>query len=414
MSDSTFSRRRFIQKSGATLAGLPVLSIASKQVLGANDRVQIGIIGCGSRGREAHMKGIHRFDIDQNVAITAVCDPWKQHRDLAAQMAKEWYSKDPQQFEDFKDLLKLDNLDAVTIAAPDFQHCTILRMAVEAGKDAYCEKPLAITLEELKDAVDAVKKSDCIVQVGTQLRSEPTFTGCKKVVQEGKLGRIIKCTQVRNTYRPYWHHYDRPVERKDANWQVFLRGRDYRPWDADQFSTWYGYRDFSSGPIGGYMSHFVDLVHYITRAKIPTRAVTMGGIYTWKDQRTCPDSIHTLLHYPEGLMVSYTSLFGNGFDNFYRFYGTKGTIYGKGWSAPTMTGAGIDDPDRIKEEQLVPEVPIPKHMEDWLMCLRSREQPNADIDAGYQHAVACILSDRAWVEKREMTYDPVKREIYPS
>ncbi|RJP25954.1 MAG: gfo/Idh/MocA family oxidoreductase [Candidatus Omnitrophota bacterium] len=412
MTNSLFSRRDFIRKSGTAVAGLPVLSIAANQVIGANDRLQIGIIGCGSRGQDSHMKDIHRFDIDQNVCITAVCDPWKQHREQAAAMAKEWYGKEPRQFEDYKQLLALDDLDAVTIAAPDFQHCAILKLAVESGKDVYCEKPIAITLEELNDAVDAVKKTDRVVQVGTQLRSESTFTGCKKVVQEGKLGKIIKCVQVRNSYRPYWHGYARPVEKEDANWNVFLRGRNPRPWDADQFSTWYGYRDFSSGPIGGFMSHFVDLVHYITGAKFPRSAVTMGGIYTWKDQRTCPDSIHTLLDYPEGLMVSYTSLFGNGYDNFYRFYGTKGTIHGKGWSAPSMTGEGIDDPDRIREETLVPESPMPKHMEDFLQCLRSRKKPNADIDAGYQHGVACILADHAWVEKREMVFDPEKREIH--
>lgn len=414
MNKGTLSRRDFMGHGGKMAALLPLTALSSQRVLGANDRINIGLIGCGSRGRNALMKDyLHRFDEKYNFAVTAVCDVWRQHREQAAAMARDWYDLEPKQFEDYRDLLALDGIDAVMIACPDFRHCEVLEAAAKAGKDAYCEKPLGITIEELNRAVDAVKANNRIVQVGTQLRSMSTFTGCKKVVQDGVLGSIIRCEQSRNSYKPYWHSYVRDVKKKDANWKLFLKKNKDRPFDADKFSTWYGYREFSDGPIGGFMSHFVDLVHYITGARFPHNAVTIGGIYAWKDQRTCPDQVQTILEYPEGFLVSYSTTFGNGTGSFLRFIGMKGSIDATNWSHPVMSGNGSQHPERIKEDQDVPEVPMHHHMEDWLICLRTREQPNANIDAGYQHAVACILVDEAMVKNRRMMFDADKREIRP-
>ena len=325
-------------------------------------------------------------------------------------MVKEWYDLTPFQCENYQEILARDDIDAVSIASPDHHHCAHLTAAANAKKDAYCEKPLAMNMRELNKAVDAVKRNETVVQIGTQLRSWPSFTGCKKVVQEGKLGQIIKCMQVRNSYRPYWHQYAKPVEEKDANWKTFLGNAQPRPFDPDRFSAWYGYRDYSTGAIGGFMSHFIDLVHYITGAKFPLTAVTMGGIYRWKDQRTCPDSVHTLLDYGD-FMVSYCTVFGNNAGNTMRFLGTKGDLDTTDWRNPVMSGESVEDPDRIKGTSPVPEVSRPQHMEDWLQCLRTRNKPNADIDAGYQHAVAVLLSDMAMTHQRMMKFDPAARRI---
>jgi len=410
MTKHTLNRRTFIEKTGA-LAALPLTHIIPQSVEGANDRIETGVIGCGSRGRETLMRDVAKFSEQENVVITAVCDVWRQHREEAALNAMEWYGKAPQQFEDIRDLIKLPNLDAVIIACPDHMHSEVLEKAANAGKDAYCEKPWAMNMKELKRAVDAVKKHDRIVQAGTQLRSMPSFTGCRKLVRQGKLGRIIKAEQVRNSYKPYWHSYVRPIKEADTNWDLFQYKLKKHPFNADQHSAWYGYRTFSSGAIGGFMSHFIDLVHYITGAEYPNSAVTLGDIYAWKDARTCPDSVQTLLEYPEGFMVSYCTTFGNGSGSYMRFYGTKGSIDGTSWSKPIVSGDGIDSQDRIKESGQVPDVPMPHHMENWLQCLRSRKQPNANVDAGYQHAVACILSDMAMVENRRMRYDKKRRVI---
>jgi len=410
------TRRDFLRNAAAGTAGLMLGAMTARsygEVSGANDRILIGAIGCGSRSRGALMREVLQFEKECNVELAAVCDIWKQAREQAAEMVKKLTGRDAKQVENYRDVLAMKEIDAVIIATPDHQHARMLADAARAAKDAYIEKPMAMEMGELIEAVDAVKKNNRIVQVGTQLRSSPSFAGCKAFVETGALGKISKIAQVRNGYLPYWHGYVRRVEESDTDWKAFLMQRPYRPWDPDQYSAWYGYRDFSSGPIGGFMSHFIDLVHYITGTEFPHSAVTLGGIYVWKDQRTVPDTVHTLLDYRDEFMVSYSTSFGNGSGNYTKFFGTRGVLDATDWNNPTVSGEGSEDPERIKGTKPVPHVKMPHHMKNWLDCLRTRQQPNANIDAGYQHAVACILSDRAYVEGRRTVYDPEKREIRP-
>lgn len=413
MTQKSVSRRSFVKKTSIA-ATIPFAHILPRSVRGANERIEVGVIGCGRRGTDALMKDFHRFDKDNNACITAVCDVWRQHREGAASMTREWYGEEAQQFEDYRAVLDLPNIDAIMIATPDHLHAPILTAAAKAGKDAYCEKPLAMDMKELNRVVDTVKEHGRIVQLGTQLRSWPSFTGCRKVVHDGTLGKIVNVAQVRNYYRPYWHGYARPIQESDTNWKLFLGHKRDRPFDPDQHSAWYGYRDFSAGPVSNLMCHYIDLVHYITGAQFPTSAVTMGGIYTWLDQRTNHDCVHTVLEYPEGFMVTYSTTSGNGSGSYTRVFGTKGMIDAANWREPFMTGEGTKDPERIKEKQQVPDVEMPHHMQNWIQCLRTREQPNANIDAGHQHAVACILAEEAMARQRKMTYSPKSRKIRPA
>src|SRR5512135_1215978 len=150
----TMSRREFV---GTTLAATTTAASFAR-ILGANDRISIGIIGCGDRGRQALMKEILEFEKETNVEIAAVCDPWRQMREQAVAQVKEISGREPVQFAHYVDLLALKNVDAVTIATPEHQHCTQLIAAARAGKDAYVEKPLAMNMEELIQASDTVKK----------------------------------------------------------------------------------------------------------------------------------------------------------------------------------------------------------------------------------------------------------------
>ncbi len=413
MSDSKINRRRFLAGSAAAVASTRLAASAAERVVGANDRIAVGVIGCGRRAG-ALMKEVHDFSKECNAEIVAVCDVWRQRREKAAAKVSVWYESKPKSFVRWQEVIALDDVDAVIIAAPDHHHATMLKAAVLAGKDVYCEKPWAIELDELNEAVDAVKKTKRVVQAGTQLRSRPSFTGCRELVKTGALGTISKIEQCRNGTRPYWHGRSEPLREADVDWKAFLGNRPYRPFDARQFTDWYGFREFSTGPIGGLMCHFTDLVHYVTGAKFPRSAVSHGGIYYWKDGHTNPDTIATLLEYPDdGFLVSYSTNFGNGTGSYTRFLGSKGTLDTSNWNKPKVSGAGASDPKSIKGDKPVDPVERAAHMQDWLQCIRSRKQPNADVDAGYQHAITSILSDTAWVKGRRMVFDPKKREILP-
>jgi len=402
---SGFNRRQFM--AAASLA-----AAQSERVLGANERIGVAVIGCGGRGL---LRECLQFGPDMNVQVTAVCDTWRQQREKAAAAVKQATGKEPRQLVHYQEVLALKEVDAVLISTPDHQHCTQLSAAIRAGKDAYVEKPMAMEMKELIEAVDTVKKSDRVVQVGTQVRSWPPSAAGRAFAASGGLGKIIKIEQSRNGYRPYWHGTGaRPVSEADVDWKAFLMHRKFRPFNADQYAGWYGYHEFSRGPHTGFMAHFVDLVHFVTGAKYPKRVVALGGIYRWKDARTAPDSIEVVLEYPEeGFLVRYNTTFGTNANSFLKFIGTRGVMDATSWDKPwVLSGEGSGEQDRIARGAKIPEVESTPHMKNWFECLRTRKPPNATIDDGYNHAVACIMADEAYLRGRRMVYDPAKRAIH--
>jgi len=415
--EDLYSRRGFLKTATAGGAAFALSAASYSRVLGANDRISIAQIGCGGRGIGAHMTGVHQHQDTQNFEITAVCDPWRIRREMAAAKAKQWYGREARKFSSYRDVMALKDVDAVMIASCDHQHTTHLEAAAKAGKDAYCEKPLARRLDRLIKACDAVKEAEIVVQIGTQLRSYPTFTGCRELYKTGILGTVGRIEQCRNSERPYWYGYVKDVKAEDVDWDEFLMDRPKRPFDPVLYSGWYGYRDFSDGPVPGLASHFIDLVHYITGAKFPTSSVCLGGTFTWKDEHnfTCPDHVHALWIYPEGFMVSYSTNFGNGSGNSLKIFGDAGVIDMVNWNAPILTAEGANSKKKgpIRGRKPVEEVSRPDHFLDWLQCLRTRKTPNASIDAGYQHAVAVIMAMQSYDTGLRMIYDHDKREIRP-
>ena len=412
MKDQNLSRRHFAAGSlAASAAGY-------SRALGANDRVRVANIGCGRRGL---LKELIQLKDSADIEIAAVCDTWRQKREKAAADVKEFTGKEPLQTAHYAEALARKDIDAVVIATPDHLHCTMLIDAIKAGKDVYVEKPLAMSMRELLRAYDAVKRSDRIVQIGTQMRSYPNSGGAKKMIAAGELGKILKVEQVRNGYSPYWMSYggqvffaEKPAE-ADVDWKAFLGDRKARPFDATQYQGWYGFRDFSRGPHTNLMVHFIDLVHYVTNASIPKRVVAMGGTYRWKNEFDNPDSVEVVLEYPEGFMVRYCTVFGTGAGNYAKWFGTRGTLDAKNLSPSqkwVVSGQGSGEPDRIKEEVEVAPVETAHHMQNFLECVRSRQQPIAPIEAGYAHSVAVIMADDALTTGRRMLYDAAKREVH--
>ena len=361
------------------------------------------------------MEGVRPHDKKENVEYVAVCDVWAVHRDRAIARVKEWYGIDAKATSAYEELLGWKDVDAVMIATCDHQHTTHLAAAVKAGKDVYCEKPLAMDMESLKAAVDAVKATDRVVQIGTQLRSMPSFRGCREVYRTGVLGKVSRIEQCRNAATPYWYRrMTRKVEEKDVDWGHFLCGKPARPFSAQLFAGWFGYRGFSDGPVPQLGVHFIDTVRYVTGASIPESCVALGGIFTFKDEYNfdCPDSIQATWVYPEGFVLSYETNFGNAGGNCSRVYGRNGLMDWTKWPQPfiTGTGAGVKGKVPTGEEPVKP-VEGPDHFQNWLQCLRTRKAPNATIDDGYAHSVASIMAVRAFDRGRRQVYDAGARDV---
>lgn len=411
------NRRQFLKTAAATGATALSMTAASRaRAAGANDRISIGVIGCGQRGIGSHMKGVQAHVETQNIEITAVCDPWRVAREQASAQCKEWYGREARQFVSYRDLVALDDIDAVMIASCDHQHTTHLEAVAKAGKDVYCEKPLGMDFGRVKKACDAVKESGIVCQIGTQLRSLPSMTGCKELYKTGVLGNLSRVEQCRNGGQPYWYSRIKEVKKEDVDWDEFLMHLPMRPFDPVHYSGWYGYRDFSDGPVPGLGSHFIDLVHYITGAQYPIDSVCLGGTYAWNDENkfTCPDHVQALWTYPD-FMVSYSTNFGNSWGNSFKFMGEVGSLDVVHWNDPVLTAeGGIKDKGAIRGRKPVEPVEMPDHYLDWLQCIRSRQQPNAPIEAGYQHAVAVIMAMMSYDSGKRMVFDPEKRTIKPA
>jgi predicted dehydrogenase len=419
-------RRAFLKSSAGLAAGAAMtaatpryLSAAERaRSIGANSRIRIAQIGCGSRGVTAHMSGIHKHAAATNIEVVAVADPWSQAREKARAKAKEWFGSDAKMCGSYREVLEMKDVDAVMIASPDHQHTTHLEAAAKANKHIYVEKPLATEFDKLLRAYDAAKAAQArgsIIQVGTQLRSLPGIAGARELVKSGLLGQITRVDETRNAEKPYWYSYlGRDVKSSEVDWKEFLGDRKMRPFDARQYAAWYGYYDFCQGPVPQWGAHFLDLMHYVTDCGFPESCMCIGGVTYWKDENnfTTPDNVMATWMYPKGMVVTSSNNFGNSSGNLRKFFGDKGTLDVGNWNAPTYSADGGPKRDgKIRGKQEVVAVERPDHFLNWLQCMRDNQTPHASIDAGYQHAVAVLMAVISYDTGRKTKYDHAKRAI---
>jgi predicted dehydrogenase len=409
------NRRDFVKGAVAGITAAKLTARSYGRVLGANDRIQIGQIGCGSRGIGVHMAGIQKHGGQENAEITAVCDPWSTVRERANELVKEWYGHEAKQFVSYRDLLGFKHLDAVVIASCDHHHATQLEAVAKAGKHVYVEKPIARNMEELIRAVDACQAAGITVQVGTQIRSLPTSEGCRRLYKSGLLGKASRLEQCRNSERPYWYDFLREVRKEDVVWEEFLMNAPKRAFDPHRYSGWYGYMDYTDGPVTNLGVHFIDLMHYITDAGFPESCVCMEGVFTWKDEYKfdCADHTEAIWTYPDGFMMVYSTNFGNGSGSRLRIFAEKGVINLDNWAAPTYSAEGGPKRDgNVRGVRPVEEVPGPDHIQDWLQCIRSGAKTRASIEVGYHQTVPGLMAVEA-AKRGRMRYDHSERKIYP-
>jgi len=428
MENSDHPTRRGFVGQASSLVGLSALSYS--RVLGANDRISLAHIGIGSRGKE--LAGIVGHLKDKyNVELTAVCDLWTVNRDSAADQGEKRYGRRPRTFQYMDEMLALKDIDAVLISTADFQHSRHLKTVLEAGKDAYCEKPMAHDLEDGKAARDAFVKTDRIVQIGSQHRSEPYQRATKQVLDSGVLGQITKIEIVWNYNGPRWRgrREVKQLREQDTDWKRWLLHKPYRPFDPQAYFEFRLYRDFSYGIPSQWMVHAIDLMNYFFEDKYPRSAVSHGGILAWHDGRENPDTFQTLLEYPRGFLLSYSTSFGNDCDSFTRIMGKKATLINQGgegcprWLIVDEVGNHEDNPWVKRPQRFVTlpgdDKPGPlaisdedlSHMDNWLSCLRSRQQPNTTVHDGLASAAAIIMAGRAYREGKKLYWNSKTEEI---
>lgn len=429
--DKKVDRRTFIQTAGV-VAGSAIASTALSydRILGANDRIRLGHIGIGNRGSGLHTMASKLKD-KYNVETVAVCDLWTRNRERAAARTTQYYGRAPKAVQHPDELLAMKEVDAVFIATPEHSHSPMLTKTAEAGKHAYCEKPMGNVLEEVKAARDAVKQRKLVVQIGTQHRSEPYQLAAREVLRTGVLGDVSKYEIVWNYNGPRWR--GRPevklIRPQDTDWKAWLMTKPDRPFDPQLYFEFRLYREFSSGIPDQWMSHGIDLVHFFMNETPPRSIVSHGGVFAWRDGRQNPDTFEALVEYPT-FLVSYSTSFGNDSDSFSRIMGKKATLINIGgegsprWKVVDEKGNHEDNPTIARAERWVTlpgdNQPGPinigdedlSHMSNWFECMRSGNQKtNATVDNGFLHAVAVIMAAQSYWQGRRLYYDSAAEQI---
>ncbi len=436
MSDSVrrIGRRAFLGKSGR-LTGAVALATTARSyasILGANERISLGHIGVGNRGRGL-VDIVGALRASHNVEVTAVCDLWKVNRERAVDANARHYGRAPRAYPYLEDLLALKDVDGVLISTPEHSHSPILKMAAEAGKDVYVEKPMGNVLDEIKAARAAVVQNKRIVQVGTQHRSEPHPRAACELVRSGVLGDVSKVEVEWNYHGPRWR--GRPevaqIREEDTDWRKWLLTKPYRPFDPRLYFEFRLYREFSSGIPDQWMSHGIDLVHWFLGDSFPRSVVAHGGVFAWPDGRENADTFQALLEYPKGFLVSYSTSFGNDSPGFTRYMGKKATLVNIGGEGSPRyqlieekgnheDDAEIDSRRAAKYLLLPGETAAPpmsiddmsrEHMVDWLDCMRSRRPTHCTVDDGFAHSVACTMAAESYWAGKKLYWDASREAI---
>jgi predicted dehydrogenase len=215
-------------------------------------------------------------------------------------------------------------------------------------------------------------------------------------------------------------NYRGPATEAETDWKAWLYSRPARPFDAKMHAMWMGYSEITSGTIGGWMSHFINLVHYVTGCGFPKSAVAWGGRYAPTNDPACtaPDQTDVVLDYAEGFHTQFTSHFGSDIDNEKTLFMFENGIirckFGHDPGNPVMSTEGIDkDFKPTKMLETDPPSPLETHVKNWLDCIRTGAKPNANIELGYKHGIAVVMGDAAWTQNRKVYFDEAKREVGP-
>ncbi len=415
MINNKISRRDFHK---STVLGAASLAMSAgpmvRNVVGANDRISIGLIGAGGMGQGDLRDMLRTGQVD----CLAVADPYVPNRDTAIMLT----NGAAKGYNDFRELLDRKDIDAVIIATPDHWHAIPMIMACQAGKDVYVEKPLSHTLVEGRHMVQAAEKYNRVVQVGTQQRSGAHFQKVVEMVHSGAIGKV--------TLAETWIHGNQypeglncPPDTQAPPWfdyNLWLGPAPERPYNRIRtLNTFRWFWDYSGGILTDWGTHLLDIVNWAMGVEAPRTISAMGGKYVLDDCRETPDTLDVTYEYPaspvsgKDFLVRFSNRVANsrgpdGHDYGMQFYGTDGTLFvaRDGYTLwPEATRVG---PDRIANHNVIHGEGSSQHyphVVNFLDCVRSRQKPHSDVATMHRSTSVGLLGDISYKLGRKLTWD---------
>ncbi len=431
-------RRQFIKRVAQTAAALSAASaVSTERVPGANERVRVGLIGCGGRGL---------FDAKlmrdvPNVEFVAVCDLYPPH--LAR--ASEWAGTSAKAYKDFRRLLEQKDIDAMLVATPDHWHAIPAVLACQAGKDVYVEKPLAHNIQEGRTMVDWAHRHNRVVQMGAQQRSAPHYAEVTRIIQSGELGRVhfVRIWNYTNMFPDGIGRAPDSDPPEGVDWEMYLGPAPYVPFNKNRFiGTYRWFWDYGGGLVTDFGIHRFDSMHQIMKADAPVSVTASGGRYGLNDGAETPDVVQVTYEYP-GFILCYEACMLNAHGaggrtpgkKYYQargaddrphgeaYYGTNGTLIAdrlgfeiypelRVASGPGAVGRGEPaEGFRMQRKEVSAEDATALHVKDFIECVRSRKKPAASVEIGHRSTIVAHLGNIAYRTGRKIRWDVAKEQI---
>ena len=427
--------------AGTYLGALAFSPKSYSNIIGANGRVRVAVVGFSDRFRSSLLPAFLNHYNELNFDMVGVSDIWKRRREEGQATLKEKFGHDITTYANNDALYSAKDIDAVIISTADFQHALHTVEAVKAGCDTYTEKPFAETMEDARAALKAVRDSKKIVQIGSQRRSGRNYHAAADFIKSGKFGSMTMVELSWNVNQPgRWRRNPLVGEimEKDTDWKRFQMNRPVEAWDPRKYLEFRLFWPYSSGLSGQWMSHQIDTVHWFSGLKNPRSVVANGGIYAWKDGRKNWDTLTAVFDYgpaadpTTGFQVTFSSRMHNGDENPAEIYYSNGGEINLNINKVSPVG-GLRErfakPMNLSAN-LLPEIDLnvtdekviasantgndpltSAHMRNWMESVRDRKEPNAPVEAGYSHAIACIMVNAAVQTGMKATFDEAKQEV---
>ena len=406
MSDLT--RRTFLAATGAAWTARSYAAIP-----GANDRLRVGVIGCGGMGTAGHMRPLTRRKDELNIEFNSVCDLFSKRTDAAAQLTGA-----PNKFSNYHKLLENKDVDYVLIATPEHWHAQMSIDAAAAGKHIYCEKPMTWNVEQAKKVVARLNAAKGIkMQVGVQGMSDDSFETANQYVKDGTIGKVVlaQIDYSRNSLQPDYLGTPADADLKPGvnfDWNAWLGGAPKRPFDPDRYFNWRRYWDYSSGIASDLFIHRVTRIIKSLGLTFPQRGVATGGKFGWPDALgEVPDTMNILLDYPEGLTVQLISSMANSSTIEHMLRGHKATLtFNSEGFVIKPQGPFAKDMQEIVHKKSGKEDTVLHHM-NLHNAIRLGEPLKTPVELGYYGVVASQVGVQSLRKQQYMTWDRTKQRI---
>jgi predicted dehydrogenase len=433
-SASALPRRDFLKKTAAAAAAVaasPLLKTpvygqnqapSTGRVIGANDRIQVAIVGIGFGIGQNHLTGIHEKANENNTVIVAASDVFNKRRDFAKTKAD---LKDADVYDDYRKILDRKDVDAVLVATHDPWHAQITMDSLNSGRHVYCEKPLTRYLGEAFEVYDTVKKSGKVFQVGSQGCSAGGYAKCAEMIKAGKIGTLVwaQAWYSRNSLNGEWNYaLDTEATAANIDWERWLgpvKQRD--PFSQQQYHRWRKYYRYCAGPLGDLAPHKLHPLLLATgNPQFPLRVVSIGTNpvhidrnVPGTDERETPEHAQLLAEFPGGLVIMVTCCTVNGTTPGTSLYGHKATMEiaasGERVALVPQREFGDEiDPENVGNLQ--PE-DIRVHEKNWFDCIRSGKEPNANIELAIRAQTVISLAEMSDRLKIACVFDEKTRKV---